>query len=57
MIILLAYNKEIETKVEENNNSENPPSASCDTLSAAGASHTLATTGAMAALEVSGPVG
>lgn len=54
---LLNYNKEIQENIEQNNKSGTQTRAACDALTAAGAGHTLATTGAMAALGVSGPVG
>ena len=52
---MIAFNKEIE------NNNKNDTSTSnrdaCDALTVTGFAHTTATTGAMAALGVSGPVG
>lgn len=54
---LLAYNEEIKNNIEEINNSGTQTRAACDALTIAGAGHTTATTGAMAALGVSNPVG
>lgn len=51
---LVAFNKEVEKQQQQNSTSNRD---ACDALTVAGFGHTAATTGAMAALGVSGPVG
>ena len=53
---LIAFNKEIEKQQQKNDTSTSNRDA-CDALTVTGFAHTTATTGAMAALGVSGPVG
>ncbi|MDH9059998.1 hypothetical protein PYL11_07120 [Staphylococcus epidermidis] len=51
---LIAFNKEIEKQQQKNSTSNRD---TCVALSVTGFAHTTATTGAMAASGVSGPVG
>ena len=51
---LIAFNKEIEKQQQKNGTSNRD---ACDALTVTGFAHTTATTEAMAALGVSGPVG
>jgi len=51
---LVAFNKEVEEQQQKNSTSNRD---ACDALTATGFAHTAATTGAMAALGASGPVG
>lgn len=51
---LVAFNKEVEKQQKKNTTSNRD---ACDALTVTGFAHTTATTGAMAALGVSGPIG
>ena len=51
---LVAFNKEVAKQQQQNSTSNRD---ACDALTATGFAHTAATTGAMTALGVSGPVG